>query len=214
MFTGIIRHVGAVHRISSRGGGKRLTIDLGPLAAESRDGDSISVSGVCLTVAQLTGSQADFDVVSETLSRSTLGALKKVGKVNLERALRLSDGLDGHIVQGHVDGIAQVRSIRSGLKHVVELAGDERLSEQMVPKGSICIDGVSLTLVDVSEGLFSVAIVPTTLAETTLGDLKPGSKVNIETDIIGKYVRKHLRALQAEGDGGVTLEKLGEAGFL
>jgi len=207
-------HVGLVHQVRSQTGGKRITIDLGPLAEGLATGDSVAVSGVCLTVSQLHGEKADFDVVAETLSRSTLDALTAGSRVNLERSLRLTEGLDGHIVQGHVDGTAQVQAVRSGREHIVDFSAERELTDQMVPKGSVCIDGVSLTLVKVSTVAFSVALVPTTLAETTLGGLAVGSRVNVETDVIGKYVRKHLESMLKEGAGGITLEKLGEAGFL
>ena len=214
MFTGMVRHVGVVRQVRSQTDGKRMTIDLGPLAENLVEGDSVAVSGACLTVAAIAGRDAEFDVVAETVSRSTLGGLAAGSRVNLERSLRLSSALDGHIVQGPVDGIATVRSVRSGTQHTVDFAGDRQLTGQMVPKGSACIDGVSLTLVDVRPDGFSVALVPTTRAETTLGDLTAGATVNVETDIIGKYVLKHLGTILPKGGNGVTLEKLGEAGFL
>ena len=215
MFTGIIRHVGVVRNIRSAPGGKRLSIDLGPLAEGLRAGDSVAVSGACLTVAELEGAAAGFDVVAETLRRTNLGDLRAGDRVNLERSLRLGDSLDGHIVQGHVDGLAKVLAIRHGARHVVEFAAGRDLTGQMVPKGPVAIDGVSLTLVDVADSTFSVALIPTTLAETTLGGLKVGAKVNVEIDVIGKYVRQYLQQTDSrEGpSGGLTLEKLKEAGF-
>ena len=209
MFTGIIRHVGLVRRAGGAAV-RRLRIDLGPLAAGLAAGDSVSVSGACLTVAAVEGSEAEFDVVAETLQRTTLGGLRAGAKVNLERPLKLSDGLDGHLVQGHVDGVAEVKAIRRGGRWEVEFASGE-LSRQMVPKGSVAIDGVSLTLLEVGAGSFSVALIPTTLEGTTLGELAVGSKVNVEVDVIGKYVRKCIQEL-ASG-GGLTLEKLRQAGF-
>ena len=172
--------------------------------------DSVAVSGACLTVAAVEGSEAEFDVVAETLQRTTLGGLRAGAKVNLERSLKLSDGLDGHLVQGHVDGVAEVRAIRRGGRWEVEFASVE-LSRQMIAKGSVAIDGVSLTLLEVGAGSFSVALIPTTLEKTTLGELAVGSKVNVEVDVIGKYVRKCLQQLTT--GGGLTLEKLRQAGF-
>ena len=214
MFTGIIRHVGVIRRVRNQSSGKRVTVDLGPLAEGLAVGDSVAVGGVCLTVTEIRRQGVDFDVVAETLARSTLGALTAGSRVNLERSLRLTDGLDGHIVQGHVDGTAQVQAVRSGGEHIVDFTAERQLTEQMVAKGSACIDGVSLTLVNVSPGGFSVALVPTTLAETTLGELMAGSKVNVETDVIGKYVRKHLGSILPKGGSEITLEKMGEVGFL
>lgn len=211
MFTGIIRHVGIVRTLSPSAGGKRLAIDLGPLAEGLRTGDSIAVSGACLTVAAISGAAGQFDVIAETLSRTTLGALKPAARVNLEPALRPSEGLDGHIVQGHVDGLAQVSAVRRGGRHELEFSAGRELTDLMVAKGSVAIDGVSLTLVDVSESRFSVALIPTTLSQTTLGELSIGSRVNIETDILGRYVMKFLRASSASG--GLTLAKLKQAGF-
>lgn len=214
MFTGIIRHIGKVLAVAATPAGKRLTIDLGPLAAGLALGDSVAVSGPCLSACDIAGTHAQFDVVRETLSRTTLGGLAAGSRVNLERSLTLAQGLDGHIVQGHVDGLA-VLSRRTGVSPVLEFSAPRDLTDLMVPKGSVAIEGVSLTLVDVSAEGFSVAIIPTTLRETTLGDLNPGDRANIETDILGKYVQKYLRTLGGKpGGGAVTLEKLREEGFI
>lgn len=209
MFTGIIRHVGTVQAVDAAPQGRRLRIDLGPLREHLACGDSVAVNGACLTASAVEAPGVVFDVVRETLERTTLGALGPGAKVNLERALRAGDGLDGHLVQGHVDGVAQVGAIRRGGRWVVEFAAPTELAYLMVPKGSVAVDGVSLTLVDVGPAGFSVALIPTTLGETTLAGLSVGTKVNIETDVIGKYVHKFLSG----GGGGVTLEKLREAGF-
>jgi len=211
MFTGIIRHVGRVKHVRSSAAGKGLRIDLGPLAPGLKVGDSVAVSGACLTATAVEASEAEFDAVGETLAQTTLGSLRAGAKVNLERPLRPTDTLDGHLVQGHVDGLAEVRAIRrSGAQHVVEFSAPV-LTGQMVPKGSVAVDGVSLTLVEVARDSFSVAMIPATLEKTTLSDLAVGSKVNIELDLIGKYVRRYLQ--QLSGGGGLTLEKLREAGF-
>lgn len=213
MFTGIIRHVGSIDRARPTSAGRRLTIDLGPLAEGLSAGDSVAIAGACLTVTALTRNAAEFDVIGETLSRSTLGSLSEGARVNLERPVSAAGLLDGHIVQGHVDGIAEVRAIRRGREHVVEFAAEAELTNQMVPKGSIAVDGVSLTLVEVGDGRFGVALIPATLAGTTLGDLNVAARVNIETDVIGKYVLRCLRQM-ASGAGGLTLEKLRKAGFV
>ncbi|MBS3735466.1 MAG: riboflavin synthase, partial [Phycisphaerae bacterium] len=211
MFTGIIRHVGRVRNVAGAGGGAALTIELGPLAERVAPGDSVCVNGACLTAADIDGPAAAFDVVAETLGRTTLGALRAGDRVNLEPALRPADGLDGHLVQGHVDGVAEVRDIRGGGEHVIELVGAD-LVGQMVPKGSVAIDGVSLTLTEVTGDRFSVALIPTTLGETTLGELTRGARVNVECDVIGKYVRRYLQQLAGAG-GQVTLQSLRDAGF-
>jgi riboflavin synthase len=214
MFTGIIRHVGRVLAAAPSPAGRRLEIDLGPLAAGLAVGDSVAVSGVCLTATAAAGSSASFDVVAETLSRSTLGELRIGDRVNLERSLRAGDALDGHIVQGHVDGVAELAAIRRGGQCVLEFACDAALADQMVTKGSVALAGVSLTLVDVSASRFSVAVIPTTLELTTLGGLRTGQRVNVETDVIGKYVRKYLRQLGGGSGGGLTMGKLRDAGFI
>jgi riboflavin synthase len=211
MFTGIIRHVGEVRAAARQGSARRLRIDVGPLSEGLSAGDSLAVSGACLTVVDVRGCEASFDVVGETLSRTTLGGLSPGDKVNLEPPLAPADGLHGHLVQGHVDGVVEVASVRQGGgEWVVEFASAE-LSAEMVPKGSVAVDGVSLTLTAAGGGRFSVALVPTTLAGTTLVGLRAGDKVNVETDLIGKYVRRHLE--QLAGGGGLTLEKLRQAGF-
>ncbi len=214
MFTGIVRHVGQIRQILPGADGKRLTIDLGPLAEGLVTGDSVAVAGACLTVTAVRRTEADFDVVPETLTSTTLGGLRVGQRVNLERPLRLADALDGHLVQGHVDGVAEVREIRTAGGHVVRFAAPRKLTDQMIPKGSVCVDGVSLTLLDLNQGQFAVALIPATLAETTLGALAVGSKVNVETDVIGKYVRRYLRQTHQVPSEGLTLEKLQEAGFI
>lgn len=214
MFTGIVRHVGTVLAASPAGDGRRLTVELGPLSEGLADGDSVAVSGVCLTVTGRTNTAAEFDVVGETVSRTTLGSVQAGTKVNLERALSLGGALDGHLVQGHVDGVAEVRRVdreRTGRR--VEFAAPAELTDAMAPKGSVAVDGVSLTLAALARGAFTVALIPTTASATTLGDLKVAAKVNVETDMIGKYVRRYLESIAGAGGGKLTLEKLREAGF-
>ncbi len=213
MFTGIIRHVGAVRDVQPAGGGLRLTIDLGPLAEGLGEGDSVAVAGACLTVCGQSGAEASFDVVAETVSRTTLGDLTSGAKVNLERSLAVGATLDGHFVQGHVDGVATVRSVDRGANAWrTEFAAPADVTDTLVAKGSVAVDGVSLTVADVGKGSFSVALIPTTLAETTLADLAVGDRVNVETDVIGKYVRRCLDQIAGPG-GGLTMDKLREAGF-
>jgi len=216
MFTGIIAHVGSVQSAQPTRTGARLVIDLGPLAAGLAEGDSVAVSGACLTAVDIRGQSAGFDVMAETLRRTTLGRLRPGSKVNLERALRLDGRLDGHLVQGHVDGLASLRAVqgRQQAQWVMELSAPVELTRAMVPKGSIALDGVSLTLVEAAEGRFSVSLIPATLERTTLGGLSPGDEVNVETDIMGKYVLRYLESMSsAGGGGGLTIQKLREAGF-
>ena len=211
MFTGIIQHVGKVISVDSTAAGKRLRIDVGPLAESLVVGASVAVDGACLTASGIAAAVAAFDAVGETLDRTTLGRLAGGAAVNLEPALPAGAPIDGHIVQGHVDGLAEVvRLERAARACTLHLRAPAELTEQMIPKGSVAIAGVSLTLVDVARGSFSVALIPTTLELTTLGDLKPSNPVNLELDVIGKYVRRYLERLTG---GGVTIDKLREEGF-
>ena len=179
MFTGIVREVGRVESFD----GHRLVVAAQTRAAE---GDSVSVDGVCLTAVD--GMRLVFDVVDETLSRTTLGTLKAGDRVNLEPALRAGDPLGGHIVQGHVDGIGRVREVGD----LVWVDAPADLLRYCVEKGSITVDGVSLTVAAVDEQGFGVALVPHTLEVTTLGGLAPGDAVNLEVDVLAKYVEKLL----------------------
>lgn len=191
MFTGIVEHVGTVVGVERGADLTRLRIDLGPIAAGVKLGDSIAVLGVCLTVTRIEGAVHDFEAIPETLLRTRLGRLGVGDRVNLERAMGVGARLDGHVVQGHVDGLGEVVSLdRRG--HEVELhvrLADPALEGAVVDKGSIAIDGVSLTVVR-AEGLrFHVALIPHTLAHTTLGDLRPGDPVHLEVDVFAKYLK-------------------------
>ncbi len=184
MFTGIVDRLGRVVR-----GGWRLVIDTG--YDDLKHGESVAVNGVCLTVVRLSGDGAGFDVVRETLSKTNLGALRPGSPVNLERALRVGDRLSGHIVQGHVDGTGGA-SFRRGVLRV-----ETPLAAQLVPKGSVAIDGVSLTVVDVEPDAFTIALIPVTRRITTLGRVRKGTRVNVEIDILSKYVRRQARLSRA-----------------
>ena len=221
MFTGLIQHIGTVRAVlPAGGGGARLSIDLGPLAKRSARGDSIACDGCCLTIAALAGSSADFDAVPETLQRTTLGAWRPGGRVNLEAALSAAAPLGGHFVQGHVDGVAVVTETREKGRSAewhFKLA-DRTLAEEMVEKGSIALDGISLTVAgcDPQAATFWVALIPETLAHTTLGSKKTGARVNVETDILGKYVLAALKrrlAVPAEKPRVITEEFLREQGY-
>jgi len=191
MFTGIVERMGRVARP-----GRRFIVDTG--WEDLRPGESVAVNGVCLTVVRAPGGRAEFDVVRETMSRTNLGDLGRGDRVNLERALRVGDRLSGHIVQGHVDGTGVVT--RTGATLRVE----SPLARQLVTKGSVALDGVSLTVVDVEPDGFTIALIPTTRRITTLGRLRKGRRVNIELDVLAKYVRKASR---------ITRKWLRKAGF-
>lgn len=209
MFTGIIRQVSQVSSISPREGGARLAIDLGKLAGSVSRGDSVAVSGVCLTVTEKSGTVCEFDAVAETMSRTTLGALKAGARVNIEPSLRAGDQIGGHFVMGHVDAVGTVASMPTGPNPVIRIQANRETAAQLVEKGSVALDGVSLTVVDVSETAFTCALIPTTLADTTLGSKKAGDSINVETDVFGKYIQKYL----GKKTGAITIEKLRETGF-
>jgi riboflavin synthase len=193
MFTGIVEELGQVVGVTPRSEAARLSVR-GPLVtADARHGDSIAVDGVCLTVVELAGDVFTADVMAETLRRSTLGGLAPGDSVNLERAAALGSRLGGHLVQGHVDGVATVLS-REPAEHweVVRFGLPDGLGRYLVEKGSITVDGVSLTVVDVDDESFSVSLIPTTLSDTTLGTKKIGDRANLEVDVIAKYVEKML----------------------
>ena len=213
MFTGLIEAVCEVRSVRATGGAMRLSVDLGKLADESKIGDSIAINGVCLTVAKLDGNLAEFDVSSETLKKSALGKLKPTSQVNTELSMKATDRFGGHIVQGHIDGVATIKAIdRQGQFANIKFAADSDLLGQMVVKGSVAVDGISLTIASMDENSFSAAIIPQTLEKTTLGTAKIGDAVNIEIDIIAKVIKKQLdKILPAEER--LTVEKLKELGF-
>ncbi len=203
MFTGIVETIGRMVAIESEGGKARLRIDA-PLVAEGVVlGASIAVNGACLTVVAAEGAQIVFEAVRETLDRTALGDLAVGSRVNLERALRADGRLDGHIVQGHVDDTGRVRALERNGDDVRLLVDCRReLALQLVPKGSVAIDGVSLTVVQVSNAGFEVALIPHTLAETNLADRRTGDRVNLEADVLGKYVLRYLERIV--GSGGLS----------
>ena len=212
MFTGIVECVAAIDGTQAVPGGRRLRVAAPSIADDCALGASVCVSGVCLTVAGRAGSALEFDVITETLERSTLGALRKGDRVNLERSLAVGDRLDGHFVQGHVDGTGTVTRVdTSGGQHCVWLRASSELLPYVIPKGSIAIDGVSLTIASLRSGEFSVALIPTTLDQTTLSSLTPGRRVNIETDVITRTIVHRMSML--EGAHGVSLSALRQAGL-
>jgi riboflavin synthase len=200
VFTGIVEAVGRVVSLEPAGEKTRLRIEAPRVADGAPIGASIAVNGACLTVVEASAAQVVFEAVRETLDRTSLGALRPGSRVNLERALRADARLDGHIVQGHVDGTGRVRALaRHGDDVRLAVECPPELAKQLVPKGSVAVDGVSLTLVDVTDAGFEVALIPHTLAETNLGDRQPGDGVNLEADILGKYVLRYLERVLGEG---------------
>lgn len=219
MFTGIIEGVGKIIGKRKLGGGIVLDLEAGFALTEPKEGESIAASGVCLTAYEMHGNRFSADVSPETLARTKLGMLNPGDLVNLERALKVSDRLGGHIVTGHVDCLASVAGRNElGLYTIFSFSLAKEQDRYIIEKGSIAIDGVSLTVNSCKAGFFSVSIIPHTLKETTLGALKVGSKVNIEVDVIGKYVAKLLspgvQAAKIDGAEGINPEFLAKYGFL
>lgn len=205
MFTGLVAELGTVQRLDRQGESYHLTVSAVKVMQNLKIGDSVAVNGACLTVVDMHDSVFTADVMPETVRLTNIGSLHAGDKVNLERTLRLCDGLDGHIVSGHVEGLGTIISRRpEGIANVVEIAAEARLLRYILPKGSIAIDGISLTVTAVTENSFSVAIIPHTAKETTLGFKGVGDKVNLETDIIGKYVERLLNT----GEYGKSAKQL------
>lgn len=193
MFTGIVEHVGQIRGIDRDGELARLKIEAGPVSEGTKLGDSIAVFGACLTITEINGTVLSFEAIPETLERTRLGALKAGDAVNLERAMSAGARFDGHLVQGHIDGVGKVRRFDRGGDDVeLEIECDPELAGQLVDKGSVTIDGVSLTVVAAQADAFHVALIPHTLDVTTLSELEVGSAVNLEVDLFGKYVKRYL----------------------
>jgi riboflavin synthase len=199
MFTGIIREVGAVEDVERTSEGARLRVR-GAVADGLGAGDSVSVSGVCLTVASPGPEAFEADVMNQTLSLTTLGGLEPGGRVNLEPALRAGEPLGGHLVQGHVDGTGQVTSISDdGFARRVRVLVPEGLRRYVAEHGSVAIDGVSLTVAALTSDGLEVSLIPETLERTTLGDLREGSEVNVEVDVVARYAERLMQGLNEEG---------------
>ncbi|MHA7839076.1 MAG: riboflavin synthase [bacterium] len=193
MFTGIVEHVGRVEALEVERDLARLRIDAGPIVEGVGIGDSIAVCGACLTVTRIDGRQLVFEAIPETMERTRLGRLRVGEGVNLERALAAGGRLDGHVVQGHVDGLGRVRRFdRSGNDVELHVRCEPELASQLVDKGSVTIDGVSLTVVAVVQDGFHVALIPHTLDRTTLSELEVDDPVHLEVDVFGKYVKQYL----------------------
>lgn len=198
MFTGIVEELGEVTSVENLDDASRFRLR-GPVVTEgARHGDSIAVNGVCLTVVDHEGDEFTADVMAETLNRSSLGVLAVGSRVNLERPMAVGDRLGGHIVQGHVDGTGEIIERKpSDNWEIVKISLPEDLRRYVVEKGSITVDGISLTVVDAGPDYFTISLIPTTLALTTLGLKQPGDPVNLEVDVIAKYVERLLGSQEA-----------------
>ena len=213
MFTGLIEAVCIVKAVRRTGDTMILSVDLGSLADGCKIGDSIAINGVCLTITNLNGNTADFDVSTETITKSTLETLKPSSQVNIERSLKADGRFGGHFVQGHIDGTAVVKAVDKQAQFAeIKFAPEPELLDSMVPKGSVAVDGISLTIAGIDKDIFSVAIIPETLNKTALRKVKVGDKVNIETDIIVKTIKKQLEKILPQPQA-LTAEKLKGLGF-
>jgi riboflavin synthase len=191
VFTGIVRELGEVVEAAEAGGGRALVVRAPVTADRTSVGDSVAIAGCCLTATDVEGDAISFQAVPETISRTTLGSLGRGRRVNVEPAVRAGEELGGHYVQGHVDAVGHIESVEAegeGLRVFVEAPDD--VLRYCVEKGSVTVDGVSLTVAEVAEGAFAVALVPHTLAVTTLSELAPGRPVNLEADVLAKYVER------------------------
>lgn len=216
MFTGIVEEVGTVKSIKSGAVSAELKIEGKTIFSDIHLGDSIAVNGVCLTVTSFDKSTFTADVMHETLNKSSLGALKSGSKVNLERAMAADGRFGGHIVSGHIDGTGKIVSLtKDGIAVWVKISASPEILRLIVEKGSIAIDGISLTVAEVTDKYFQVSIIPHTASNTTLLDKKTGDTVNLENDIVGKYVEKLLSfgKKEEEKKSGITLDFLAKNGF-
>ncbi len=192
MFTGLIEKTGRLARLVPRGNGYTLEIEHEPWQDSLSRGESISVNGVCLTLTESSGSLSQFDVLAETIAKTSLNRKRSGSIMNLERALRASDRMGGHIVTGHIDGIGTLKDIqKTGSDHIITISCDEQIMDGIVKKGSIALDGISLTITEATSSTFSVHIIPTTWESTSFSKSQTGDQVNVETDLIGKYVKKY-----------------------
>ncbi len=213
MFTGIVEGMGRLVRLSSGPLGARLELDLGPVAEGVKLGDSIAIEGCCLTVVERAGTTCAFDAVPETLSRTTLGEKRQGDMLNLERSVALGGRLGGHLVTGHIDGRGTVAAVeKKGNEWDFMIEVPPPLRRTFIEKGSVALNGISLTVAALTGAGFRVAVIPHTMRVTTMGRLKPGDAVNIEVDVLGKWVARLLE--QGRIEGGVSLETLAREGFV
>lgn len=219
MFTGLVEEIGIVQSIQSNGGITTLSIEAHEITKDIKVGDSVNTNGACLTVTSFSASSFSVDAVAETMRRTNLSKLKSGDKVNLERALLLSDRLGGHMVSGHIDGTGTISQTKSeGNTHIFTIEATSNIVKYIIEKGSIAIDGISLTVMNVEKNSFKVAIIPHTSHQTTLISKKTGSTVNLECDVIGKYIEKFLllkedNNSQSKIKSKINMDFLREHGF-
>lgn len=217
MFTGIVEELGIVRTLRLLPESGQLTLEGEKVLSGTQIGDSIAINGVCLTVIRQSGREFTVDVMAETLTKTNLAELKSGSRVNLERALQLQTRLGGHLVSGHVDGVGSIRRITSrGIAQVYEISLPPPLLAYILPKGSIAIDGISLTVIDVESEYFTVSLIPHTFDQTTLGSKGIGASVNLETDLIGKYVARFMgiNTVSSNNKQDLSLGFLAEHGFI
>jgi riboflavin synthase len=216
MFTGIIEEVGRIAEIKAAGKQRRVTVESSRLARELKHGDSIAVSGVCLTAVEITPNSFTADLAEETWTRTSFSRLKAGALVNLELPMRANGRFDGHLMQGHVDAtgaLVSLQPVAGGNDYCLSIQVPSELTRYVVEKGSLAIEGISLTVAAIAGIEAQVAIIPHTAEVTNLKSLKPGDPVNLEVDVVAKYVEKMLAGRQTEAASSITLEKLGQAGF-
>lgn len=213
MFTGIIEEVGKLKSIKREGETIALEIEAPLVSKDMALGSSVAVSGACLTVVGIKGDVFIAEMMEETAKKTKLSLLCPGELLNLERSLKPSSRLDGHIVQGHVEGVGVISRVVSGKRtRVMWIKAEEEISRYVVPKGSVAVDGVSLTVIEIERGAFSVGLIPVTLESTTLGKAREGDQVNIETDILGRYIERFIRS--GESGSHLTWEKLSRYGWI
>lgn len=216
MFTGIIEEIGSLESINKSGDNYRLKIKAKKVLENTEIGDSISTNGVCLTVVEMTENSYSADVMAETLRKSSLGDLRLNSPVNLERALTLNKPLGGHLVSGHIDGVGSISSIVKEKNAIwFEVAADKEILKYIINKGSVALDGISLTIGELLNSSFKVSIIPHTLGETNLHSKKIGDPINIEVDLVGKYIERFLNfETEAKDESKISMNFLAENGFL
>jgi len=215
IFTGIVIEKGIVASIVQTGQFVKIAVKAPKSVRRAEIGSSIAVNGVCLTVTKIEKDVFVADVMPETVKRSNIALLNSGSIVNLEPALRLGDEVGGHLVTGHIDGIGKIKSVKQDGNAIwYEIEANDSILNQIVKKGSVALDGVSLTVADVDDSIFSVSVIPFTAHETIIGDKKNGDKINIETDIIGKYVEKFVLGNRSNKKSGISFSMLAEHGFL
>lgn len=215
MFTGIIEELGSVKSMDLQKHSARLTINAQKILTDAGLGDSIAVNGVCLTITDLSSGSFSVDIMYETLNRTNLKELKISSKVNLERALQLKTRLGGHFVSGHIDGTGKIISIENvGIASIYKILTTPEITSFIISKGSIAVDGISLTVVDVWRDSFTVSLIPHTFRNTTLGLKNIGSTVNLETDLLGKYVAKFIKTDKETEGKDISVDFLIEHGFI